>query len=80
MGFEYSTDLQIQSYLVYKIRLGAHGWSNVETDLSKGGKSLNKPFQNLSYCSDLSTINKSCHHLINRYNASAYRYNVSRQY
>jgi hypothetical protein len=36
MDFEYLTDSQIQNYLVYKIRLGAHGWSNVETDLSKG--------------------------------------------
>jgi hypothetical protein len=35
MGFEYSTDSQIQSYLVYKIRLEPHGWSNVETSLPK---------------------------------------------
>jgi hypothetical protein len=35
MSFEYSTDLLIQSYLVYKIRLGAHGWSNIETGLWK---------------------------------------------
>jgi hypothetical protein len=33
MGSEYLTDSQIQSYLVYKIRLGAHGWSNIETGL-----------------------------------------------
>jgi hypothetical protein len=71
---------QIQSYLVYKIRLRTRGWSNVETSLPKRGKSLNKPFQNLLYCSDLSIINKSCHHLINRYNALACRYNISGQY
>jgi hypothetical protein len=44
------------------------------------GKSQNKPFQNLPYCGDLLAINKLCHHLINRYNASAYRYNVSEEY
>jgi hypothetical protein len=33
MGSKYSTDSQIQSYLVYKIRLEAHGWSNIETGL-----------------------------------------------
>jgi hypothetical protein len=31
MSFEYLTDSQIQSYPMYKIRLGAHGWSNIET-------------------------------------------------
>jgi hypothetical protein len=43
-------------------------------------KLLNKPIQNLPYCGDLSAINKLCHHLINRYNASACRYNVSGEY
>jgi hypothetical protein len=33
MGSEYLTDSQIQSYLMYKIRLGAQGWSNIETSL-----------------------------------------------
>jgi phenylalanine-4-hydroxylase len=33
MGSEYLTDSQIQSYLMYKIRLGALGWFNIETGL-----------------------------------------------
>jgi hypothetical protein len=45
MGSEYSTDSQIQSYLVYKIRLGAHGWSNVETSLSKGANHKTSHFR-----------------------------------
>jgi hypothetical protein len=36
MGPEYLTDSQVQGYLVHNIRPGTHGWSNVETDLSKG--------------------------------------------
>jgi hypothetical protein len=36
MGSEYLTDSQVQGYLVHKIRLRAHGWSNFETGLSKG--------------------------------------------
>jgi hypothetical protein len=35
MSSEYLTDSQIQDYLVHKIRLESHGWSNVETGLSK---------------------------------------------
>jgi hypothetical protein len=66
----------IQGYLIHKIRLGAPGWSNIETGLSEG-ELLDKPVQRLPYCEDSSTINKMCHHLINRYNASTCRYNVS---
>jgi hypothetical protein len=36
MDFEYLTNSRVQGYLVHKIRLGAHGWSNVEIGLSKG--------------------------------------------
>jgi hypothetical protein len=45
MGFEYSTDSHIQSYLVYKIRLGTHGRSNVETSLSKGANHKTSHFR-----------------------------------
>jgi hypothetical protein len=61
MGFEYSTDLQIQSYLVCKIRLGAHGRSNIETSL------LKDELKNYHTCY-VSSINQSIkvyHHLIN---------------
>jgi hypothetical protein len=52
MGFEYLTDSQIQSYLVYKIRLGAHGWSNIETSL------LEDALKNYHTCY-VSSINQS---------------------
>jgi hypothetical protein len=33
MNYEHLADSWIQGYLVHKIRLGALGWSNVETNL-----------------------------------------------
>jgi hypothetical protein len=76
MNSKHLTYSCIQSYLIHKIRLGAPGWFNIETDLSEG-ELLDKPVQKLPYCDDSSAINKMSHHLINRYNASTCRYNVS---
>jgi hypothetical protein len=76
MSPEHLTDSQIQGYLVHKIRLGALGWSNIEIGLSED-ELLDRLVQRLSYCDDSSAINKICHHLLNRYNDSICRYNVS---
>jgi hypothetical protein len=49
---------------VHKIRLGALGLSNIETDLLEN-ELLDKLVQKLQYCDDSSVINKVYHHLIN---------------
>jgi hypothetical protein len=67
---------QIHGYLMYNIRLGALDWFNIETGLLED-ELLDKSVQKLPYCDDSSAINKMCHHLINRYNDSRCRYNVS---
>jgi hypothetical protein len=60
MSSKYSIDSQIQSYLMYKIKLGVHSWSNIETGL------LEDELKNYHTCY-VSSINQSIkvyHHLI----------------
>jgi hypothetical protein len=64
MNSEHLAGSWIQGYLVHKIRLGALGWSNIETGLLEN-ELLDKLVQNLSYCDDSSVINKVYHHFIN---------------
>jgi hypothetical protein len=64
MNYEHLADSWIQGYLVHKIRLGALGWSNIETGSSENGL-LDKLVQKLPYCDDSSIVNKVYHHFIN---------------